>query len=693
MQASAKRKLRSGQEYNPLFPASRKTEKTVIRNASVFDTVNLVQSMVADTLEDTRQLAEYLQGNSLEETCRNIWEFIYKHIQYKQDKKGVEQVRRPSRTWADRKDGVDCDCYTVFKSSILTNLGIPHKLRMTKYYYRKNFQHIYVIVPKDGNVHQELDIKSNRDKYIVLDCVTNAYNFEHPYTEKKDFNMELNRLDGLGNIGHAPVGELGFFGIFKKKPAIAPATPRTEAPSKATQQNVVRAAARHNQCTCQGLGNVGDPIISHVMWTADGKAYAIADDKSVYEIIDDGMDGLGKISLKSIGNAVANVTQVATKIAVVPITAPIQATQTLIKTGSIKEAISAPTKSILADIKKVANTAEFKFLNRFFNPAALLIRNGILILMKLNGFQVASRLRFAYWSKEKALAEGWNEGEWNKLRGILTKLEEIYEQSGGIKTNLRKAILGGKGNKNKAVDPNNPSGVMINIDSPEEKTFNDPEEARLTYVEDPLSNEQLSAQVQVNGLGYCYGLGELSSTATAASITAATGAVTAIALMINSIKAPKNAVQPTPPVKTGNEQTDKLNEQMYQAQLAAYNTGQATIALEETNKLFNPETKQVAQRLATEAPSSVVNTLVAQTETTSTTQTTTETKKEDDKKFNWKPWAIGGGILAALGVGYAVMKKDDKKNPADKPVSGPPRKRKSSKKKAGKGKKLKVVSL
>lgn len=30
-----------------------------------------------------------------------------------------------------------------------------------------------------------------------MDCVVDAYNYEEPYSEKKDFTMELNYLDGV----------------------------------------------------------------------------------------------------------------------------------------------------------------------------------------------------------------------------------------------------------------------------------------------------------------------------------------------------------------------------------------------------------------------------------------------------------------------------------------------------------------
>ena len=86
--------------------------------------------------------------------------------QYKLDKKGLEQLRRPARTWADRKSGVDCDCMSIFASSILTNLQIPHKFRITKY-SQDSWQHVYVIGGE--NIHGVL---SDVEKY---DPVTDTW--------------------------------------------------------------------------------------------------------------------------------------------------------------------------------------------------------------------------------------------------------------------------------------------------------------------------------------------------------------------------------------------------------------------------------------------------------------------------------------------------------------------------------------
>ncbi len=183
MQALTKRHIKSGAEYNGLFPKANMEEITVQKNANVGHTVKFIPQVVSDTLFHTAKIARLLKGETIKDTCNNIWDFVYTHINYKKDEDGKEQVRSPARAWADRHTGVDCDCYTVFISSILSNLNIPHLLRIAKY-SADHFQHIYPVAV--DNRH-----------YLILECVGDRVNYEEPYSEKKDFTMDLNYLNGV----------------------------------------------------------------------------------------------------------------------------------------------------------------------------------------------------------------------------------------------------------------------------------------------------------------------------------------------------------------------------------------------------------------------------------------------------------------------------------------------------------------
>ncbi len=230
MQALRKRSIRLGREFDAFIPKSSRKD-SVIRSAGkakLHHTINLIKQMVRDTKGDTALLAKKLKGRNVEQTCQNIWDFVYDHIQYTRDKAGIEQVRRPSRTWADRQHGVDCDCYSVFISSILSNLVIPHRLRITKYGGKPYFQHIYPVVPTGDNA------------YIALDCVTDQFNYEVPFSGVMDFDMadssmvgEISEISGINGVDtldliHEEIGRVNrrFAPLRKvKRPIVASQAP------------------------------------------------------------------------------------------------------------------------------------------------------------------------------------------------------------------------------------------------------------------------------------------------------------------------------------------------------------------------------------------------------------------------------------------------------------------------------------
>jgi len=130
---TGKRHIKNGNEFNGLFPEVKGEFKTIKKVANLDDTIHLMKEVVATTLKDTIALSEMLEATTQKQTCSNIWNFCFSHLQYTKDEMGKEQVRRPARSWQDRKQGVDCDCMSVFIGSILTNLKVPYSLRLTKY--------------------------------------------------------------------------------------------------------------------------------------------------------------------------------------------------------------------------------------------------------------------------------------------------------------------------------------------------------------------------------------------------------------------------------------------------------------------------------------------------------------------------------------------------------------------------------
>ncbi len=407
--------LKSLAPYRHLFPKATAIDNTIKMGATVSDTVDFIPQVVRNTQWQVENFVNTeLRGLSTYSACEKLWHFVKHHIRYKKDKRGLEQVRSPRRLI---HDGVgDCDCFTTFIGTCLVALKIPVINRITKY-KEDFFQHIYPIVPL-GN-----------GRYITMDCVVDRFNYEEPYTEKKDFKMDLQYLDGIddnaernltGNVDLQDLmgwdGDMGDLGkLFKKR--------ASKSSSAMPEQN-------------QG-----------------GKK---------------GKKGFQKF--KQIAKKVLNVTN------------------------------------------KV-------------NPATALLRAGILASMKLNIMKVAQRLKWAYLTEDEARKKGADMSKFGKLKNILYKIEQIFYTAGGKPENLKKAMLSGRGNRNKEV-----SGFGL-IDA---------RDVEFSGIDDGTPLNELLGEVYheefVNGVDEVNGLGELgSAVATGAAITAATTVMTAIAGLLKGV--------------------------------------------------------------------------------------------------------------------------------------------------------------
>ena len=199
---TTKAKIKDGKEYDHLFPAAQNKITLIRETVDIISVVDDIQIIVSETLYQTEKIAPILQGRNLHETLYNVWKFGKDYFNYAEE--DDEQLREPAKSWQDRFTGIDCDCYTILCSSILCNLGIKHTYRLAKY-SSDTFQHIYIIV-----IHNELESSLIRSNYIVLDCVKDSFNLEHPYTGKpKDImnKLEVYRLSGIQqNMEIVPTG-------------------------------------------------------------------------------------------------------------------------------------------------------------------------------------------------------------------------------------------------------------------------------------------------------------------------------------------------------------------------------------------------------------------------------------------------------------------------------------------------------
>jgi hypothetical protein len=257
------------------------------------------------------------------------------------------------------------------------------------------------------------------------------------------------------------------------------------------------------------------------------------------------------------------------------------------------------------------------------NPATVLLRNGVLASMKLNIMKVAQKLKYAYMSDEDAKKKGVDMVKFGHLKTIKDKLEQIFFGAGGKPENLKKAILTGKGNKNHDV-----SGLG--------------EMNEATPLPQLLGDEIYHSENSDT-------LGALGEPVTAASITASTGAIAAIAALLKKIGNifPKKdkGKEGSADFETTDKETDPNNV--------------STEIAQNKDEIANMDA--TAKKVDTS------------TDNASDSSSAGDSTKQGfwDKNKKWlKPTAIGATGLGLLYLGYRAMTGNKEEQTQPKQLSG-----------------------
>jgi hypothetical protein len=415
---SGYRTIQNGSKFNHLFPKVNFIDEVYLEDGEVDDTVEMMMKVVGTYLDDTKELAKELKGKTNTKSCEAIWNFIYTYIQYKLDKKGIEQLRRPARSWAERETGVDCDCMSIFTSSILTNLNIPHSFRITRY-SEMHWQHVYVVAHLSSGDY-------------IIDGVISAPNYEKPYTEKIDYPMNLNGIKVA--VLHGTESNDHYNAVF------APELSGLGNPSNSELDNLYQHLITTRNAVAQNpaiIATVDDPkaflkMLDYAItyWYTDKRDEALAvlakneealnlrNGYSINGYDEEELEGLGELgSLKSFFNKVKKTVQ---------------------KVGDkIGQGAKAMVKGVIR-----------------FNPVSIAARNGFLLALKLDVQKMASKLKWGYATKDQAAKKNISEAQWNKSKDALAKVEHLFaDKLQGKRDALKNAILKGRaGNLNGIIE-------------------------------------------------------------------------------------------------------------------------------------------------------------------------------------------------------------------------------------------------
>lgn len=165
------------------------------------DIVDLVQEVLRTDADDTSRFAKAFTADMA--GMRQLFDFVDQNFIYTEDPSFNQWVQTPSFLWYTKRG--DCKSFTVFISSVLRNMGVPHIIRYARYHtvpawspkWNKSFKHVYPVAIING-------------REIPLDVVWKKqeggqFGLEKPFKHKKDFKVQ--GLYKLGNTSEADVYE------------------------------------------------------------------------------------------------------------------------------------------------------------------------------------------------------------------------------------------------------------------------------------------------------------------------------------------------------------------------------------------------------------------------------------------------------------------------------------------------------
>jgi hypothetical protein len=137
------------------------------------------------------ELAASLQADTITDTCRNLFDYVLAHVNYKIDPPGKQWIRTPARLLHD-KEG-DCKSYSILIASCLRCLDIDCVMRFVSYRNDKEYSHVYVVA-FDENCNE---VKIDPVAYVQASI---PFNNELKYKNKIDMRgTQISTLSGIGD--------------------------------------------------------------------------------------------------------------------------------------------------------------------------------------------------------------------------------------------------------------------------------------------------------------------------------------------------------------------------------------------------------------------------------------------------------------------------------------------------------------
>jgi len=652
---SGPRNTQNGKRFNHLIKKAN-GQDTFIKNGNVIETVESCIDIIGTHFREVEELASMLQGDSLKESCRNIFNFSYNYLQYHKDDDGTEQLRTPSRSWLDgqikfkqkgkQSAGIDCDDYSIFVGSLLKCLGIPFKLRITKYDGKKNFQHIYVIVPAVGDSEDE----------IVIDPVLSKFDYQKPYSfERSDFDMSPLLLAGLRGID----GITGTSALGLPISVLSGIDLAGGVQAQANHEDLIAIVSGVDfDDAINGLGDAEDATYNYLVRTRNyllknrdnkDKMAHVQNPDQFISMLDQAIKFWNTPQRDAVLDKLSDIEEKLAEKGLIKYDS--EAIQGLAELDELDDEMDGLGrrkrrrgrffKAIKRVGKKIGKVAKkvVKAIVRF-NPLSIAIRGGLLAALRLNMFGIAKKLQYAYLPDNLASKYNIDPAKHAKLKKTHGKVRKLFKGLQGKESNLRKAILKGAKQKSSDFSLKGIDGLLADLKG-------------------------------LEAIGELAELGNMGAVATAASVTAASGVLAKIGSWLKPIKNIFTKVK------------DKFKKAAPATEAVSQFTNQAAPTTEAyappTNSVM-PPSNSIMPQSGSYTPQPIMKSGNYTPQTTATNPAATGKKKLS----KGAKVGIGLGVAALVGTGaYLMFRKKD----------STPAKRKSSPKKTSNKEDLGSIKL
>lgn len=450
----------------------------------LIDTVNKYYKQVY-------KLAEHLKADTVAQTCFNIWHWEHCNLKYNYDSPGKEEIRTPARTWKDRFNGIDCDCLAVFTASILKCLGFPADFEIVAFNGSDKYAHIFItcagvvidrvlpifnqrapLITKTLKMQipvYSLNGLSGSDKAVIalsgLYSSTLSKIFSHTATADDVINHRktqlLLNLADKDNNGYRfavilmpfvkAIDDSGAFyfdnskiaDIAKKGEAEIISLERRNA-TEAELSGLFKKIGKAIKNAAKSVGNAVKTVAKGTVKAATSVVKSTANVvKSSANLVKAGVQaatGSKSAAKSTLRKAVSQA-----KSAVVnPVKTSVSVTKNVVKATVVEPTKTAvkDTIDITKETVKIAGKL-FKVILIKINPATILIRNSLRLLIAINFLGLATRLNVANMTESEAAKVGVSAAQYKEAKTAYDRVVRFFVKWGGKKENIERAIRNG----------------------------------------------------------------------------------------------------------------------------------------------------------------------------------------------------------------------------------------------------------